>query len=130
VSPTLQYLYLTTTGRLSGRPRRIEIWFTRHGGRYYLVAEHGRRAQWVQNLLADPAVRARVGTRSFRARARVVDRGAERDLVGAVRRRSEAKYGWGDGLVVELGPARRGALSPSPRPRSARRRRATPRPPR
>lgn len=129
MSPTLQYLYLTTTGRLSGRPRRIEIWFTRHGGRYYLVAEHGRRAQWVQNLLADPAVRARVGTRSLRARARVVDRGAERDLVGAVRRRSEAKYGWGDGLVVELSPARRARpLSPSPRPRSARRRRAAPRP--
>jgi deazaflavin-dependent oxidoreductase (nitroreductase family) len=130
VSPSPKYLYLTTTGRLSGRPRRIEIWFTRREGRYYLVAEHGRRAQWVQNLLADPAVRARVGARSFRARARVVDRRAERELVGAVRRRSEAKYGWGDGLVVELSPARRGALSPSPRPRSARRRRATPRPPR
>jgi deazaflavin-dependent oxidoreductase (nitroreductase family) len=130
VSPSPKYLYLTTTGRLSGRPRRIEIWFTRQEGRYYLVAEHGLRAQWVQNLLADPAVRARVGTRSFRARARVVDRGAERDLAGAVRRRSEAKYGWGDGLVVELSPARRGALSSSPPPRSARRRRATPRPPR
>ncbi|MFI5375585.1 MAG: nitroreductase family deazaflavin-dependent oxidoreductase [Candidatus Rokuibacteriota bacterium] len=131
MSPSPKYLYLTTTGRLSGRPRRIEIWFTCHEGRYYLVAEHGRRAQWVQNLLANPAVRARVGTRSFRARARVVERGAERDLVGAVRRHSEAKYGWGDGLVVELSPARRdAALSPSPRPRSARRRRATPRPPR
>jgi len=131
VSREPKYLYLTTTGRLSRRPRRIEIWFTRHEGRYYLVAEHGRRAQWVQNLLADPAVRARVGARSFRARARVVDRGAERGLVGAVRRRSEAKYGWGDGLVVELSPARRAApLNPSPRPRSACRRRAAPRPPR
>ncbi len=126
-----KYLYLTTVGRRSGRPRRIEIWFTRHEGRYYLVAEHGRRARWVQNLLADPAVRARVGARGFRARARVVDHRAERALVGAVRRRSEAKYGWGDGLVVELQPARRGApLSPSPRPRSARRRRAAARPPR
>ena len=129
MSPSPKYLYLTTTGRLSGRPRRIEIWFTRHEGRYYLVAEHGRRAQWVQNLLADPAVRARVGARSFRARARVVDRRAERELVGAVRRRSEAKYGWGDGLVVELSPTRRSVtLSPSPPPRSARRRRAVPRP--
>jgi deazaflavin-dependent oxidoreductase (nitroreductase family) len=130
VSPSPKYLYLTTTGRLSGRPRRIEIWFTRREGRYYLVAEHGRRAQWVQNLLADPAVRVRVGARSFRARARVVDRRTERDLVGAVRRRSEAKYSWGDGLVVELSPVRRGALRPSPRPRSARRRPAAPPPPR
>ena len=126
-----KHLYLTTIGRLSGRPRRIEIWFTRLEGRYYLVAEHGRRSQWVRNLLADPAVRARVGGRGFRAHARVVDHRAERELVGAVRGLSEAKYGWGDGLVVELRPVRRAApLSPSPRPRSPRRRRAEPPPPR
>ena len=107
MSREAKYLYLTTTGRVSGRPRRIEIWFTRHEGRYYLVAEHGRRAQWVQNLLADPAVRVRVGARSMRGRARVVDRRADAGLVSEVRRRSEAKYGWGDGLVVEIEPARR-----------------------
>ena len=101
------YLYLTTTGRRSGRPRQIEIWFTRHAGRYYLVAEHGRRAQWVQNLAVDPAVRVRVGARRLRAHARVVDPRAERALVALVRRRSEAKYGWGDGLVVEIAPGRR-----------------------
>ena len=126
-----KYLYLTTIGRRSGRPRRIEIWFTRHASAYYLVAEHGRRSQWVQNLAADPAVRARVGARSFRAHARVVDPVAERELVRAVRRLSEAKYGWGDGLVVELRPGRLAALlTPSSRPRSARRRRAGRRPPR
>jgi len=122
----VKYLYLTTTGRRSGRPRRIEIWFTRHAGCYYLIAEHGLRAGWVQNLLADPAVRARVGTRSFRARARVVDRGAEPELVETVRALSEAKYGWGNGLVVEISPSRRAAPrapARSPRPRSARRRR-------
>lgn len=111
MSPEPKYLYLTTTGRRSGRPRRIEIWFTRHESRYYLVAEHGLKAQWVQNLLADPAVRARVGRRSFRGRARVVDARSERDLVAAIRARSEAKYGWGAGLVVEVAPAgRRGAV--------------------
>jgi len=131
VSVEPKYLYLTTIGRRSGRPRRIEIWFTRHERAYYLVAEHGRRARWVQNLIVDPAVRARVGARSFRARARVVDRAAERELVRSVRRRSEAKYGWGDGLVVELRPVRRAApLTPSSRPRSARRRRGARRPPR
>ena len=124
-----KYLYLTTVGRRSGRPRRIEIWFTRHASAYYLVAEHGRRSQWVQNLAADPAVRARVGARSFRAHARVVDHAAERELVRAVRRLSEAKYGWGDGLVVELRPVA-APVTPSSRPRSARRRRAGRRPPR
>jgi deazaflavin-dependent oxidoreductase (nitroreductase family) len=107
VSREPKYLYLTTTGRRSGRPRRIEIWFTRHEGRYYLVAEHGLKAQWVQNILSEPAVRARVGRRSFRGRARVVDARSERDLVTAIRARSEAKYGWGAGLVVEVAPTRR-----------------------
>lgn len=107
MSAEAKYLYLTTTGRRSGRARRIEIWFTRHRGRYYLVAEHGLEAHWVQNLLAEPAVRARVGARSFRGRARVVDARAERDLVSTIRGLSEAKYGWGAGLVVEIVPAAR-----------------------
>jgi hypothetical protein len=28
------YLYLTTTGRVTGQPREIEIWFTEHGGHF------------------------------------------------------------------------------------------------
>jgi deazaflavin-dependent oxidoreductase (nitroreductase family) len=107
VSREATHLYLTTTGRRSGLPRRIEIWFTRHEGRYYLVAEHGLKAHWVQNLLAEPAVRARVGRGSFRGSARVVDAQSERGLVAAIRARSEAKYGWGAGLVVEIAPASR-----------------------
>ncbi|MGH7320849.1 MAG: nitroreductase/quinone reductase family protein [Candidatus Rokuibacteriota bacterium] len=49
---TPPYLYLTTTGRRSGRPREIEIRFTRRHGRYYIIAETGERARWVQNLRA------------------------------------------------------------------------------
>lgn len=113
MSPEAKYLYLTTIGRRSGLARQIEIWFTRHQSRYYLVAEHGLRAHWVRNLLADPAVRACVGRRSFRGRARVVDARSERALVATIRAQSEAKYGWGAGLVVEISPAgRRGAPPP------------------
>ena len=104
MSSEAKYLYLTTTGRRTGLPRQIEIWFTRHEGRYYLVAEHGLKARWVQNVLAEPAVRARVGRRAFRGRARVVDARSERALVATIRERSEAKYGWGAGLVVEIAP--------------------------
>jgi deazaflavin-dependent oxidoreductase (nitroreductase family) len=97
---------LTTTGRRSGQPREIEIWFTQRDGRYYLIAEHRERAQWVRNLRATPSVRVRVGRRAFPARARVVDAKAEPELARSVRTRSEAKYGWGSGLVVELDPTR------------------------
>jgi deazaflavin-dependent oxidoreductase (nitroreductase family) len=104
-SSTAKYLYLTTTGRRTGRPREIEIWFTQRGGRYYLVAEHRERAQWVKNLRAEPRVAVRVGRRAFAARARAVDARAEPELARAVRKLSEKKYGWGNGLVVELDPA-------------------------
>lgn len=69
-----------------------------------MLAEHGERAHWVQNLRADPRVRWRVADRAFTGRARVVDAAAEPTLSRAVRAGSEAKYGWGDGLVVELAP--------------------------
>lgn len=98
------YLYLTTTGRWSGLPREIEIWFTRRGGRYYVIAEGGEGARWVQNLRADPRVRFRVADATFAGTARVVDAAAEPELSAAVQARSREKYGWGDGLVVELTP--------------------------
>ena len=104
-----QYLYLTTTGRRTGRPREIEIWFTRHEGRLYLVAEHRERARWVQNLRALSRVTVRLGKRTFPARARVIDARAEPELARAVKALSEKKYAWGDGLVVELTPAERRA---------------------
>lgn len=98
------HLYLTTTGRKTGRSREIEIWFTERSGRYYLIAEHGRRAHWVRNLIAEPAVRVRVGRRRLAARARIVDGRRDAGLRRTVRALSERKYGWGDGLVVELAP--------------------------
>ena len=67
-----------------------------------MIAEHGEDAAWVRNLRANPDVMVRVGTRTFAGRARVIDAGVEPELWLAVRARSEAKYGWGDGLVVEI----------------------------
>lgn len=97
-----QFLYLTTTGCRTGLPREIEIWFTTRRGFYYLVAEHGERANWVRNIRAEPRVRFRIRGRTHRGHARVVAARAEPALAAAVRRLSEKKYGWGRGLVVEL----------------------------
>src|SRR5262245_34554806 len=98
------YLYLTTTGRRSGQPREIEIWFTEREGRYYVIAETGAKAQWVQNLQVNPRVRWRVAKVTFNGQARVVDAAAEPVLNEAVQALSSEKYGWGEGLVVELIP--------------------------
>jgi deazaflavin-dependent oxidoreductase (nitroreductase family) len=44
---------ITTTGRRSGLPRRIETWFYRVGDQIYLTGSPGRR-DWYANLLANP----------------------------------------------------------------------------
>jgi hypothetical protein len=44
---------ITTTGRTSGLPRRIETWFFRVNGARYLTGTPGRR-DWYANLLATP----------------------------------------------------------------------------
>jgi deazaflavin-dependent oxidoreductase (nitroreductase family) len=97
------YLYLTTTGRRSGLPREIEIWFTRRDGCYYVIAEY-TTSHWVQNLLAQPQVSVRLGQEQFPASARLVSPDSERELHALVQKLSRDKYGWGDGLVVELKP--------------------------
>lgn len=53
-------ILLETTGRVSGRPRRTPVGGRRLDGRFWLVAEHGRRAQYVRNIEADPRVRVRL----------------------------------------------------------------------
>src|SRR6185503_17815302 len=45
---------ITTTGRTSGRPRRIEMWFHNLDGRLYLTGTPGSR-DWYANLLRHPA---------------------------------------------------------------------------
>ena len=45
---------ITTMGRTSGEPRRVEIWFHNVDGRIFITGTPGRR-DWHANLLADPA---------------------------------------------------------------------------
>lgn len=45
---------ITTVGRRSGRPRRIEIWFYRADGKVYLSSMPAKRG-WYANLKANPA---------------------------------------------------------------------------
>ena len=97
------YLYLTTTGRVTGRAREIELWFAEHGGRFYLVAEC-ESANWVRNIQSQPQVKVRIGDAEFNAIARVVHNGREPQLAAAVKALFDAKYGWSDGFIVELTP--------------------------
>jgi deazaflavin-dependent oxidoreductase (nitroreductase family) len=68
----LDYCYLTTLGRRSGRPHEIEIWFVLHDGIVYLLSGGSDRSDWVKNLVADPHVSIRIGAETRATTARVV----------------------------------------------------------
>lgn len=71
------FAHLTTTGRRTGRPHRIEIWFALLDGRIYLLSGGGEGADWVRNITKDAHVRIQVGSRSVAARARIARAGPE-----------------------------------------------------
>lgn len=106
------FLYLTTTGRKSGQPRRIEIWFVENEGAYYVVSEMRRESGWVKNIERNPMVSFSIGTRGAResvrastlARARTVEPGSESVLATRVSALMDEKYRWSEGLIVELSP--------------------------
>lgn len=100
-----QVLFLTTTGRSTGLPREIEIWFVVCCGRIYLFAETGEAAGWVKNIRRNAAVSVRIGHRRIAATARVLDHPADRELREEVAAIADRKYGWGAGLPVEITPA-------------------------
>ena len=54
---------LETTGRRSGRPRRVPVGSGLRGPHFWIVAEHGRHADYVRNIEHDPRVRVKVGRR-------------------------------------------------------------------
>jgi deazaflavin-dependent oxidoreductase (nitroreductase family) len=93
--PDKAFCYVTTVGRRTGRPHRIEIWFGARGRTLYLLSGGGDRSDWVRNLRQQPGCSVDVGARTHRARARF-DMPADEEH--AARRLLAAKYqGWVEG---------------------------------
>jgi len=67
-----EHCYVTTTGRVSGRPHTIEIWFGVQDSTLYLLSGAGDRSDWVKNLRAHPTVAVQIGEHTFTGQARVV----------------------------------------------------------
>ena len=68
-----------------------------------MIAEYPT-SHWVHNLRANPLVQVRVAGKKFGGRATIVSPDKEPDLHRAVQELSRRKYGWGDGLVVQVTP--------------------------
>ena len=74
------FCYLTTTGRVTGRPHEIEIWFALvpETQTLYMLSGGGDRSDWVKNLRHNPEVMVRIAGERFGGRAREA-KGAEED---------------------------------------------------
>lgn len=100
--------YLTTTGRRSGNPHRIEIWFARAGERdrlYLFAGSH--TSDWVRNLRHDQRCSVEVGGHTYDATAAFPEPGSPEDITA--RELVFAKYdptydgdltGWRDRSLV------------------------------
>ena len=99
-----QFLYLTTKGWKTGREHRIEIWFVSYTDKYYIMSERREKAHWIQNIIHNSRVRFTVNYKSFDGKARIVDKTTDAKLAEEVSNLVHTKYGWSDGLIVELTP--------------------------
>ena len=75
-----EYCYLTTTGRASGRPHEIEIWFGINEETLYLLSGGGDKSDWVKNLLKNPTVTVQIAKHTFTGNARIVSEGKEETM--------------------------------------------------
>ncbi len=74
------YCYLTTTGRKTGRPHTIEIWFALSGSNLYMLSGGGDRSDWVRNIRRIPEATVRIGGSSFPVWGYMVEDAEEGEL--------------------------------------------------
>ena len=67
------FCYLTTTGRVTGKPHTIEIWFGLEGSTLYMLSGGRNGSDWVKNIRRQPEVTVRIGNHYFRGSGRVVE---------------------------------------------------------
>jgi deazaflavin-dependent oxidoreductase (nitroreductase family) len=83
-------IQITVTGRKTGRPITLPVWFVREGDRLYLVPVTGSDTSWYKNVLKEPAIRVAAGDAQITARAASVTDPAR---VGEIVEKFRAKYG-------------------------------------
>lgn len=98
------YCYLTTIGRVSGKPHEIEIWFVLDGSTVYMMNGNSKydagRSDWVRNLRRQPGVKLRIRDRIFDGNARIV---SDPEEEARVRRLLLKKYATPDRPLTEWG---------------------------
>lgn len=98
------YCYLTTTGRVTGKPHEIEIWFALAGNTAYLMNGNSKydagKGDWVRNLRKNSACSIRIAGTTYAATGRVV---TDADEDASVRRMLVEKYATPEKPLTEWG---------------------------
>lgn len=82
---------LETTGRRTGKQRRIPVIRGLAGDTFWIVAEHGHRAAYVRNIKANPHVRIKLGRRWLPGTAHILD---DDDPLARARWMADQLGGW------------------------------------
>jgi F420H(2)-dependent quinone reductase len=98
--------YLTTVGRSTGNPHRIEIWFALDHDRLFLLSGGRDRSDWVQNLMADSGVVVELAGWIGRGHAHLIGRDSAEDRLARdlVHDKYQPRY------AGDLGPWRASSL--------------------
>ncbi len=85
-----QEITITVTGRKSGRPISLPVWFAWEDGQLYLLPVQGSDSQWYKNVQKNPEIRIdAAGAKAELKLATITDH----EQVKSVVERFRAKYG-------------------------------------
>ena len=84
---------ITVTGRKSGRPISIPVWFVLENGKLYLLPVSGSDTQWYKNVLKNPSIRIEAGGAEAELKVAPV---TDAKQVSSVVEKFRAKYGAND----------------------------------
>ena len=76
-------IHLMTTGRRTGRPHTVEVWFAVRDGKVYLSHE-GEETDWMKNIRKNSQVSFKIGGEHFAGRARYLEEGTDEAWTGKV----------------------------------------------
>ncbi|MBV9454614.1 MAG: nitroreductase family deazaflavin-dependent oxidoreductase [Rubrobacter sp.] len=101
------FCYLTTTGRATGKPHAIEIWFAFNGRTPYMLSGGRDSSDWVRNIRRRPQARVRISQVSFGGSGRVAenpeeDTLARRLLIDKYRSERRDLASWGRTALCRL----------------------------
>jgi len=84
---------ITVTGRKSGRPIFIPVWFVLEGDKLYLLPVQGSDTQWYKNALKNPTIKIESGGEKAELKVTPI---TDPKQVASVAEKFRSKYGASD----------------------------------